>query len=230
MKKIFIALVLGLFIFTGCGNNMNTPTAKVEEFLTKYQNMDSEILTQLSDVIDEDTTMNSNQKDEYRSLMEKQYQNLSYKIKNEKINDDSATVDVEIEVYDYATSIRNSKKYYEENPDEFKEMEDEGEETIEDVEPTLDTDGDNNSRTGNDAITTEREGDTDKDNGVVGEALEDIVEETSSFIDYKIKELKGVTEKVKYDLTFNLTKVDGEWVIDDISEVDRQKIHGLYEE
>lgn len=228
MKKIFIILLIGIFIVTGCGNNMNTPTAKVEEFLSKYQNMDSDVLAQLGDVIDEDNSMDENQKKEYRSLMEKQYQNLSYKIKDETITDDSATVDVEIEVYDYATSIRNSKKYYDEHPDEFKTEKD-GNDT-EKTEPTLDTDGDNNSRTGNNAITTPREGETDKDDGIVGEAVEEIIEDTSLFIDYKIKELKGVTEKVKYDLTFNLSKVDGKWKVDDISEIDRKKIHGLFEE
>ena len=52
----------------------------------------------------------------------------------------------------------------------------------------------------------------------------------SEFIDYKIKELKNVTTKVKYDITFNLTKEDDKWVIDDLSDIDRQKIHGLYED
>ena len=227
MKKIFIVLLLGIFLFAGCGNNkMNTPTGKVEEFLSKYQNMDEDVLSQLDDVVNEDDTMNDEQRKEYRTLMEKQYQNLSYKIKDETITDDSATVDVEIEVYDYATSIRNSKKYYDEHPDEFKKAKEETEET----EPTLDTDGDNNSDTGNNAITTPREGETDRDDGIVGEAVEEIVGDTSLFIDYKIKELKGVTEKVKYELTFNLTKVDGKWKVEDISEIDRKKIHGLFEE
>lgn len=225
MKKIFVILLLGIFLLVGCGNNMNTPTGKVEEFLSKYQNMDEDVLAQLDDVINEEDSMNDDQKKEYRALMEKQYQNLSYKIKDETITDDTATVDVEIEVYDYATSIRNSKKYYDDHPDEFKDEEEE-------TEATIDTDGDNDSSTGNNAITTPREGENAKeaDDGIVGEAVEEIVEDTSLFIDYKIKELKGVTEKIKYDLTFNLTKVDGKWKVEDISEVDRKKIHGLFDE
>lgn len=222
MKKIFVILFLSIFLIVGCGNNMNTPTKEVEKFLGKYQNMDEEVLKQLDDVIGDDKSMSDEQKKEYRSLMEKQYQNLSYKIKDETITDDTATVDVEIEVYDYATSIRNSKKYYDEHPDEFIDKEK--------TEATIDTDGDNDSSTGNNAIVTPRDNETDNNDGIVGEAVEEVVDDTSMFIDYKIKQLKAVTNKVKYELTFNLTKIDNEWKVDDITEVDRKKIHGLFEE
>ena len=63
--------------------------------------------------------MTEEQKKEYKSLIEKQYQNLSYKIKNEEIVGNNATVEVEIEVLDYATSINNSKKYFLEHESEF---------------------------------------------------------------------------------------------------------------
>ena len=39
-----------------------------------------------------------------------------------------------------------------------------------------------------------------------------------------------VTDKAKYEITFHLTKEDGEWVIEDLTDVDRQKIHGLFED
>ena len=38
-KKIIVFLSLLVMLATGCGNNMNTPTGKVEEFLGKYQSM-----------------------------------------------------------------------------------------------------------------------------------------------------------------------------------------------
>ena len=44
---------------------------------------------------------------------------MSYKIKNEEIVGNNATVEVEIEVLDYATSINNSKKYFLEHEGEF---------------------------------------------------------------------------------------------------------------
>ena len=80
MKKILVCLSLFLLLAVGCTNTMNTPTKKVEELLGKYQKMDSTVLAQLDSVISEDVNMSDEQKKEYRSLMEKQYQNLSYKV------------------------------------------------------------------------------------------------------------------------------------------------------
>ncbi len=193
MKKILVCLSLFLLLAVGCTNTMNTPTKKVEELLGKYQKMDSTVLAQLDSVISEDVNMSDEQKKEYRSLMEKQYQNLSYKIKSEEIKGDNAIVDVEIEVFDYATSIAESRKYYSEHKDEFK--------------------------------------DEEKDDDTVGEKVEEAIDKNSKYIDYKIKQLKNVTDKKKYDITFNLSKdEDGIWILDDISDIDRQKIHGLYED
>ena len=121
MKRILLGLSFIVLFIVGCTNTMNTPTKRVEELLGKYQKLDSAVLAQLDNVIAEDTTMTDEQKKEYRSLMEKQYQNLSYKIKGEEITGDDASVDVEIEVLDYATSINESRKYYSEHRDEFKD-------------------------------------------------------------------------------------------------------------
>ncbi len=193
MKKILVCLSLFLLLVVGCTNTMNTPTKKVEELLGKYQKMDSTVLAQLDSVISEDVNMSDEQKRQYRSLMEKQYQNLSYKIKNEEIKGNSATVDVEIEVFDYATSIVESRKYYSEHIDEFN--------------------------------------DEDDGNDTVDEKVEETIDKSSKYIDYKIKQLENVTDKKKYDITFNLSKDDdGIWELDDISDIDRQKIHGLYED
>ena len=201
-KKLLIVLSLLVMFMTGCGNNMNTPTDKVEELLGKYQSMDSEVLAQLDNIISNDTTMNDDQKEDYQALMEKQYQNLSYKIKDEEIDGDEATVLVEIEVFDYANSIIESREYFTEHRDEF----DDGE-------------------IGNDGADTDNDG-QDEEGEVVGGAVDDI----SSFITYKIKQLMDVTDKAKYEITFHLTKEDDEWVVEDLSDVDRQKIHGLFEE
>ena len=201
-KKIIVILSLLVMLVTGCGNNMNTPTGKVEEFLGRYQSMDSNILTQLDNVISNDETMDNTQKKDYKALMEKQYQNLSYKIKDEEIDGNEAEVLVEIEVFDYANSINESRKYYTEHRDEF----DDGE-------------------VGNDGADTDNDG-KDEEGEVVGGAVDTI----SSFITYKIKQLMDVTDKANYEITFHLNKEDGEWVIADLSDVDRQKIHGLFED
>lgn len=225
MKKILILFSLILLFITGCGTKMGTPTAKVEEFLGKYQSMDTAVLAQLDSVIANDSGMSDDQKKEYRGLMEKQYQNLSYKIKSEEIDGNNATVDVEIEVYDYATSITESRKYYSEHRDEF--LDDDNTNNTKDIE-TYNDSVENNDIVGG---AVEEAGDAigDAISGV-GDAIEEMFDETSKFIDYKIKQMKDVTNKTKYDITFYLTKDNNdEWILEDISDVDREKLHGLYE-
>ena len=178
LKKILLIIVI-LLLVVGCGNMMNTPTKKVEQFLSKYQTQDKTVLDQLDQVIDEAGTMVDDQKDEYRDLMKKQYQNLSYKIKDETEDGDSATIEVEIEVYDYGKAISEAETYLTTNRDEFVDSE-------------------------------TQEVDSEK------------------FLNYKIGKMKDVKDKIKYTINFTLTKVDDEWKLDDISDVDRQKLHGLY--
>ena len=203
MKKfLFVFLSLLVLFVTGCGNDMATPTSKVEEFLGKYQSMDSDVLTQLDNVISNDTTMDDTQKKDYKSLMEKQYQNMSYKIKDEEINGDKASVLVELEVFDYAGSISESRDYYTEHRDEFDDKE-----------------------VGNDGADTDNDGMSEE-----GEVVGGAVDTVSSFITYKIIQLMDVTDKAKYEITFHLNKEAGEWVMEDITDVDRQKIHGLFED
>ena len=52
--------------------------------------------------------------------------------------------------------------------------------------------------------------------------------DNSKFMDYRIERLKEVKDNVKYTLNLTLTKADDKWVLNDISQADRQKIHGLY--
>lgn len=219
MKKLFIVLLLSLFIVTGCGNNM-TPTGAVEDYLGKYQSMDSEVLSQLDSVVSNDTTMSDEQKKEYKALMEKQYQYLSYKVTNEEIIGDTATVDVEIEVFDYASSIRKSSQYYQDNRDMFEEVDnsDDNKDNNTSHEENVNTD-DNDSMNNN----ASHEGNVNTDDG-------NIITETKKYIDYKIEQMKMVTDKIKYTITFNLSKEEDKWVVDDISDIDRKKIHGLFDE
>ena len=178
MKKIIVS-VLALFLLVGCGNMMNTPTKKVEEFLSKYQTMDEKVLSQLDEVIDSAGTMSKDQKEKYRELMKKQYKNLSYKIDDETEDGDHATVKVEIEVYDYATAITEAETYLRTHPDEF---------INEETNQTDDT----------------------------------------KFMDYKLDQMDDVKEKIKYTINFTLTKNKDNWELDDITDIDRQKLHGLY--
>lgn len=191
MRKIIITLLISIIIFTGCQNMKNTPTKKVEEFLSMYQRLDNSVVEELNSVVSKDETMNEEQQEEYKKLLEKQYQNLSYKITNESIVGNKATIDVEIEVYDYETAISNSKKYYLENQDEF-------------TKETTDSNGD-----------------------ILEDTTEEI-NEMSKYIDYKLKEMKKTTLRKKYDITFELTKENNTWKLNQINESDLKKIHGLF--
>lgn len=48
------------------------------------------------------------------------------------------------------------------------------------------------------------------------------------FMDYRLKELKKVDDTVKYTIELNLTKIDDEWKLDNLSDTDMQKINGIY--
>lgn len=176
MKKLII--LISIILLTGCTDITNTPSSKVEEFLGKYQTMDTSIVKELDNTIEE-MSASDNYKKEYKSLLLKQYQNLSYKIKDEKIDNNTANVEVEIEVFDYYNTLERVKEDIDKNSDDFKD------------------DNDKSSK----------------------EKIEE----------YKIKKLKATTNKTKYQIIFTLTKKDGKWTLDKLSDDDIKKIHGLIE-
>ena len=163
MKKILIITFLISVFLLGCEKMMETPTSKVENFLGRYQRLDKDVLKELNNIIEDEQDMTEEEKLEYKKLLEKQYQNLSYKIKKEIIAKDTATVDVEIEVLDYKNAINKSEKECEKN-----------------------------------------------------------------LIECKLKEMKNINNKTKYDLTFTLNQEEGKWVIENLNETAVKKLHGLY--
>ncbi|MBR1936208.1 MAG: hypothetical protein IJ842_00795 [Bacilli bacterium] len=128
MKKITL-VIIALLLLIGCKNTNNTPTSKVEEFFSSYQTLNKDVLNDLDNIVSKDKTMSKEEKEEYKVLLEKQYQNLSYKIKNEEIIKNKAIVDTEIEVLDYYTTIekvkrenKNEKTYQKEKLDALKQV------------------------------------------------------------------------------------------------------------
>ena len=100
MKKILSILSIGL-ILTGCslGKDMrNTPTKQVETYLNQYQTLDSNVLTKLDSLVDQEELFDDDQKITYKDILKKHYQDLTYTIKEETVNGDKATVETEIEV------------------------------------------------------------------------------------------------------------------------------------
>lgn len=119
MKKIII--ILAVLLITGCTDLSNTPTKKTEEFLKKYQTLDNAVMEDLNRVVDEEITFSESQKNEYRDIMKKHYQNMTYEIKEEEINADRAEVTVEIEVTDLKRVLDEAENYFSEHPEEFND-------------------------------------------------------------------------------------------------------------
>lgn len=216
MKKFIIALMV-IFMSACTLGAAVTPKQKVSEFLDKYKNQNSELLAQLDETIDSEIN-NDDYKSRYRDLMTNQYKNLEYDIKNESIEGDNAVVEVEVTVYDYASAIRNANNYLNENADEFKRNDETtasiAEDTANAAENAVDKAGD--------AINNVK----DKMEDAADEITTDYDED--KFMDYKLSLMEKVTDKTKYTIEFTLTKVNNEWKLDELSNSDMEKLHGIY--
>ncbi len=118
MKKIF--LVLAVFLLLGCEKDLNnTPTKRVEVFLSNYQSISEEVEASIVSNVEEMADLTEEEKKSYVELWKRHYQGLTYEIKNETIDGDEATVSVEIEVYDYSKKEKEISEYLTTNPEMF---------------------------------------------------------------------------------------------------------------
>ncbi len=177
MKKkiLFFAICLTVLFTTACSLG-NTPTSAVEKLLSKYNTNDEEIVVELDDYINS-SELSDEQSKKYKDIYLKQFKDMKYEIKEEKIDGDNATVTAQITVYDYYKAEKDANDYLTAHPDEFKK---------------------------------------------------DDVYDKSLFTDYKLKKLDDVNTTVDYTIDFNLSKVDGKWEVNDLSNEQLEKIHGVY--
>ena len=96
MKKYLLFVIL--IILVGCSLS-NNPTSRVEELLGKYQRGDKSIVINTDSMIMGvgDDGLNNR----YEKLIKRQYKNMSYEIKDEKIDGDTAVITTEIKVMDF---------------------------------------------------------------------------------------------------------------------------------
>lgn len=179
MKKVYkLLLVVSIcLVLAGCGCMKKTAKGAVQDYLNQYKNLSGNVISSMDDVVN-DENLTDSQKEKYRDILKRQYQDLKYEIVNEKYDGDNATVEVKITVYDLYKVQKDANNYLTSSGDEFKE------------------------------------------NGVYSNDL---------FMNYKLDKMKKVTDTVEYNITFNVTKDDkGNYKVNDLSNSDLEKIHGVY--
>ena len=124
MKKLIMSFAM-FIILTGCTFSItdvdNTPTKKVEAYLNNYQSLTKDVLSDLDLVVEKEETFTDEQKDKYKDVMKNNFQDLTYVIKEETVNGDAATVEVEINVTDFYKVNKASDSYLVEHEEDFKD-------------------------------------------------------------------------------------------------------------
>ncbi len=178
MKKIALMFIC-ILLMAGCScslMNADTPTKKTEEFLDKYKNLDDDVISDLNDSVDSEN-LNDENAGIYENVLKRQYQDLKYKVTDEKIDGDEATTTVNITVYDLYKVGTDADEYLTDNPSEF---------------------------------------------------LTNNTYDNNKFMKYKLNKMKDTEKTVDYTIKVYLSKVDGEWVVQEPEAEVKEKIHGLY--
>ena len=177
MKKILI--ILSLIFLVGCEKDLNnTPTKRVEVFLSSYQSLSEDVENRINSDVEDMPNLNEEEKEAYIELWKKHYQGLTYEIKDERVDGDDAIVTAEIEVTDYSNVMSYTSSYLADNPEEFQDE--------------------------------------------IGNYL------FEKYNDYRLDELKKVTDKVKYTIDFKLKKINKKWVLQELTDEENLKISGMY--
>ena len=122
MKKVYkVLLVVGIcLVLAVCGCMKKTAKGAVQDYLNQYKNLSSNVISSMDNVVN-DENLTDSQKEKYRDILKRQYQDLKYEIVNEKYDGDNATVEVKITVYDLYKVQKDANNYLTNSGDEFKE-------------------------------------------------------------------------------------------------------------
>ena len=122
MKKILICTMLFLssFLLIGCGEEM-TPRQAVRDYMESYVTLDDSVIDQLNKYVDDNEELTNEHKVTYKEILRKQYSSLTYDILNERVEDNVAYVEVEINVKDLYKIRKETNEYYANNKDEFND-------------------------------------------------------------------------------------------------------------
>src|SRR5574344_1342599 len=116
MKKV---LILCICLISLCSCSLtSSPISKVEEYLGKYNTLNEDVVSDINSVISSENLSTNNQA-VYKDVLERQYKDMKYSIKDEKIDGDDAVVTVNITVYDLYKSQKNSSNYLNEHINDY---------------------------------------------------------------------------------------------------------------
>jgi len=101
----------------------NTPTARVEEMLKKYNTNHDIVKGELGDYLNS-LTLDNNNLEAYQEIYLRQYTDLTYEIKDERIDGNTATVTVQIKVYDYYSAENQISNHISTNQGDFYDDDD----------------------------------------------------------------------------------------------------------
>jgi len=119
MKKIFAILGICLLL-VGCGCTEEKAGDAVKDYLNQYKNLSDTVMTDLATLVDSEE-LNDDQKDVYKEVLQKQYQDMTYKIESEEYDGDTAEVEVTITVYDLYKAQSDASTYLSNNLSEFND-------------------------------------------------------------------------------------------------------------
>ena len=108
MKKILLFVVL-LLSLSACSLS-NTPTGKVEAYLNQYNSLTDNVKVDMESKVTSEN-LSSDNADIYRNVLTRQYQDMKYEVKDEKIDGENASVTVKVTVYDLYKIDRDAYNY-----------------------------------------------------------------------------------------------------------------------
>ena len=145
----------------------------------------------------------------------KKYQSLDQKViadLNRVVNENTELNDSQKELY-----LDIMKKHYQNLSYEVKEETIDGDEAVVTIEITV-TDFNKVLDEANEYMNNNKEEFNDENGNY----------NASKFNDYKLQKLKAAKEKVKYTIELDLTKTNGDWIVNNPDQTTYDKINGIY--
>ena len=119
MKKIIVLFFMIMSLF-GC-NLSASPKDEVENYLDSFNNLTDSVKIDVDNKISNED-LSSENREVYKKVLYRQYENMKYEIKDESIDGNKAIVKASITVYDYYKVDSLSNTYMNEHTDEFNDV------------------------------------------------------------------------------------------------------------